>query len=146
VQQQMANIIRRAVLDKMISAKDVSTMLRYLRQYRSLLITQTEEDPFNLYGFPERETGSKKATLELRKQHFEMVRKSSLFSKEDKIAIKKQLEQVGQKTTLPEKVQLAKNNGKLQFKSNDLGIAQHVSLHQQAKREQDANRDQEMEL
>lgn len=145
VQQQMANIIRRAILDKMIASASVEEMLKYMKKYRSLLISKAEDDPFNLYGQVELDLHTEDAIKQLRAQHFGIIERCSLFSKEDKQKVLSQLSEIGQKATLPETVQLAVNNGKLDMKLTDLGKAQHVALNLQAEQDQEATHNQELQ-
>lgn len=142
VQQQMANITRRAVLDKMIMAPDVETMLQIFKKFSNLLITKTEDDPFELYGYPEEDIPKEKALELLRKQHYAIIRDSFWFNMQEKEAIKKQLDAIGLNNTLRETVKLYKRDGEYHLKANDLGMGQQVSAQQNQNQNQDQNQNQ----
>lgn len=146
IQQQMANICRRAALDKMISAPDVKTMLKYFRELIDLLITKTDVSPFELYGYPEIEVPKEKALAILREQHYAAIHRSVIFLGEEKKSIKNQLETIGVNNTLPPVVKLYKRNGRYHLKSNDLGMAQNVSAQQNANQAVEQDQQQEQNI
>ncbi len=145
-QQQVNNVIRTSVLDAMYAAEDVKTMLNYFKKFSFLFVSTSNEDPSH-YGNPEVEIDSTLALEELCKHEFKSIENSSLFKESEKKAIWNTLMEVGEGSTFPEKVKLYKKDGKLVSRKDDLGMAQHVSMHasQQQTQNQDAERNQNTE-
>ena len=93
--QKAANVIRRSVLDKMIFAPDVDTMLKYFDEFEHVLTTVTEEDPFVLYGSLEKELTPAEALDAFKQGQFALIAKTSLFSATEKKKIEEELHLIG---------------------------------------------------
>ncbi len=144
--QQVEDVIRTAVYDLMLNAKDAFVMLGYFREFSSLFVTSSDEDPC-YYGDPEVETDSMVALQEIRRQKFKIVITSFAFNQVEKETIWNELMKIGKGSTFPEKIKLYKKNGKLISRTNDLGMSQHVSLqvsqHQSQNKEVSSNQNVE---
>ncbi|MBA3604202.1 MAG: hypothetical protein H0W50_11335, partial [Parachlamydiaceae bacterium] len=150
-QHEIDDVIRNAVYDAMLEAPDVTAMLKCFKEFSSLFITSSDEDPSG-YGDPEIECDPKLALEELSRQKFKVIEKN-LNTQEKRNSIKESLLRVGQGSTFPDKVKLYIRQGKLVDKSSDLGIAQYVSFqcslfqsqNQETTRNQDIERNQNVD-
>ncbi|MGZ3733161.1 MAG: hypothetical protein ACXU9U_05435, partial [Parachlamydiaceae bacterium] len=142
---KISNRVRRAVLDSLIHANSVKEMLRHMRSFSSYLITETKEDPTELFPL-EVDCPSHEALKLYREQHFKILQKSTAIGWHEKEQIRKELKQIGS-SMLPPTVRVAFKNGKMEAYQSALGITQCVALSQDIEQNQniDVNQDQEIE-
>ncbi len=79
--QKIGNILRRAVLDKMLAAGSSSEMLRLFGAFEAVLLNRLEVNPVLLYGQPvDSSKGPADLLRELKEQCLEEARNSGCFS------------------------------------------------------------------
>jgi hypothetical protein len=143
--QKIADVIRRAVLDKMIHAESIGMLLSIASEFYSVLVSERKQDPFVIYGQPEESVSPLEALKKLKANQFEIIKKSFHFTDDEKKEIQKKLDAIKQEI-YPEKVEIQKVNGKLRVGSHiDLGMAQQVEQDQTQENDQDIDRDNDMQ-
>lgn len=142
--QKISNVIRRAVLDKMIFAPNVKTMLKYAREFLSVLISKREEDPFVVYGLPVQKVGPLEALTLLKKAKYALIENSNSFTDKEKLKIKKQLNAIKQEC-YPEEVEVSKVDGQLVVAQDDLGRTQQMEQNQNLDQAQEQDVEQDMQ-
>ncbi len=115
---KMQDVVRRAVLDKIETASSEKEALSILKEFRSLLVTKIEINPFLLYGYLDEKVDPKVVFDALRLSLYNIVKDSIHFDPKEKAKMKSDLEALG-KGLYPEKVHVYKVDGALVFDSHD---------------------------
>lgn len=144
--QKIANVTRRAVLDAMIFASDVETMMKVFEHFESFLISESSEDPFLLYGFPEIWTTPQLVFETLKKAQISLLKSSGLFSSAKLEEVRQELAPIGtEENTYPDKVSVYKCQGEIQVGATDLGISQEVAQNQDCAQQVQQNLNQDLQ-
>lgn len=143
--QKIANVIRRAVLDKMIFADSIGEMISVAIEFSSVLITENNFDPFALYGNPEESVDPLDALKKLKDNHYNIIKDSSKFTEKEKKKIRKELKAIVQ-DVYPEKVTVHKTDNKaMVIPRMDLGLMQQAEQDQTQENDQDIERDNDLQ-
>ena len=139
--KKIRNITRRAALDKMINASSVSTMALIFGQFRNVLITKMEEDPFKLFGYPEKKQTPQEALESYKEEQMAIITSSAHFARDERREIRRDLALIGQeKNGYPNTVATSRHVA-------DLGIAQEVAqdVEQEVEQEEELTQQEEMQ-
>ena len=90
--QKIANIIRRAILDKMEFAPNVDVMTSIFTEFEKTLVPFTEDDPKKLYGLIDAFVPPKQALKAVKENAYKAIKNSKTFTEEEKGQIKQRLE------------------------------------------------------
>lgn len=92
---QLANVVRRAVLDEILEAPNIGKMLKIFREFRNVLITTTEVNPTILYGGEETMEPPREALDRLVEMYRTRVSRSRSLSRRIKMKVSRKLSEVG---------------------------------------------------
>ena len=101
--QKMHDVVRRAILDKSLEAKNFEKAAAILAKFEDFLITKVQDDPFILFGHIDIQVEPEKIFDLLRERYMTMIKKEKLFSKQDQEKIQKELNEIG-RGKYPDKV------------------------------------------
>lgn len=104
--QKIHNVVRRAVLDKIIYEEDIDKGVAIFFEFIDVLIDELETDPAKLYGLIETQVSYTLGLESTRDKVWAFVEKSHRFTDKEKKEIKDKLEEYTKpdSTTMPEKV------------------------------------------
>ncbi|MFA6916396.1 MAG: hypothetical protein WC222_08365 [Parachlamydiales bacterium] len=92
--QKIHNVVRRAILNKMIQAPDFRTMLRIYATYEDFLVPLTEVDPIKLFGWVLKEIPVEQA-IELTKTNMiKVILGTSWFSKQEAMDLRSYMDKI----------------------------------------------------
>jgi len=132
--QKISNFIRRKILDKILFAKDIDTSLKIAKEFKDFILEKIEDDPFALYGHIDEMVSPKTLLGNLKENLFNMINKSSHFSKEDKSCIKDELAKMGN-GKYPETIRSYKREGVLVGALDDLNREVQVEIASSSERD-----------
>lgn len=93
--QKAANVIRRAILDKMYASSSVAEMKQILKEFQDVIITTIPDDPETLYGgFVKKAVPDEKVFKKIKDGAYAPIKDSHRFSKEEKKAHQLQLDAI----------------------------------------------------
>lgn len=90
--QAIQDVIRRAVLDKILAASSISEMKALFKEFRSVLITRVEDDPKKLFGLIETLVSTDTVIELAKKTAMKTIDGSSYFSRSEIEEIQKSLD------------------------------------------------------
>lgn len=104
--QKIHNVIRRAVLDKILEAKNAKEAAQIFKEFEKVLISILEDDPKKLYGLIEQQVLYTEALECAAKAAMKHIEKSSRFDKDEQGKIQSQLNKLAKPdpNMMPEKV------------------------------------------
>jgi hypothetical protein len=82
-QQQIKNIVLNAVRDKILFAKNIHTSRKIAHEFRSLIVTEMEDDPGELYGKIEQDMPIEKVIELAKKNALKQIQDSPRFTQEE---------------------------------------------------------------
>lgn len=144
--QIIDNIIRSEVIRKITSAEDVAVALEIFKEFQDVLITTTEEDPFELYGKP----AIMMDTITVLQQHYQLklrrVADHYLFAA-DLSRIETMMRKAISESTFPAKVLVyVDEDGVFIDAMADLGREQEVEQDINAEQHREEHREDERDM
>lgn len=144
---KILNIIRRAVLDKILQATSVRQKRAIFRAFEKtdLLISQIEDDPKKLYGLVDRWVDTQEVLKSIQQNALKLVEHTDCFTLEERAHLQREMEAV-EKPVMPDQVRVFEGAEGIQtgvFEDLDKQVSVHQ--HQETATEQETEQETEME-
>lgn len=133
--KKVNNVIRRAMLDKILEAQTPKEMIALFKRCEHVLVSRCEEDPKKLYGLIDGFIQTEQALEACKKSALNAMKKSGIFSQQEESAIENQLKAL-QKPPMPKEVHVYKDNTRLHTNLLD-NLGREVSQEQENDQEQE---------
>lgn len=143
--QKIHNVIRRAVLDKILKAESISKMKNIFIEFEKVLVKEIEDDPEKLYGWIE----DKKPTaeiLKIAKDHaYRIIATSNTFTNSEKEKIHNDIYQMPT-PVMPDQVTVFLDDTKIKINAfDDLGKEVSQEIKQDQELDIEVNQEQKQE-
>lgn len=142
--QQISDVTRRTALKaiiKTIITSGPQAMLPLFKKFRSLLITETEKDPFALYGYPKVDATPKDILDAAKNTQYQFLHESGLLPEAElKELWETQYAPLGQ-GNYPRLVTATKRENGVQHVHSDTGLTQEVVQVAEQQKDQNVNQD-----
>lgn len=145
--QKVHNVVRRAILDKILQAKNAKEMQAIFKASKEtgFLVSKVEDDPKKLYGLIDQWVPTKKALDSLTASVLKQVAELPYFSAAERRRIKEEMDKMAQ-PIMPEKTHVYTDGRGLHTDLlEDLGKEVNVEQNQDVENEQETEQEMEME-
>ncbi len=131
LKQKIEDVVRRAVLDRIIFAPSYKETLSLFKEFRNLLITHVDLDPFAMYSVVPKYMPPEKALSFISQEAFAKINNSSSFSVSEKDAIKNRILSIGKNGPAPKMVLCSPPN------TPTLGVSQQTEQTAEQERQEE---------
>lgn len=115
--QKIQNVVRRAVLDKIIFAESHEEAMSYFKEFKDVFVSPLQDDPVTLYALIEKKVPYKDALEAAVEDSWKHISKTWKFTRKEKTDIRAKMDALAnpEPSMMPERVSAYSLGDKLQF-------------------------------